>query len=127
MINKIKNHKEKEEKNKIKTLIKIHQSEEFLTERRNIIMTEDIESYDISEIMDIPQDYYRISVPKLKITEQIKEGLINKHLSIRKLSENIGLKHPQIIRVTSAKNYNIDTLLKILDGLDLEIEIKQKR
>lgn len=90
-------------------------------------MTENIESYDISEIMDIPQDYYRISVPKLKITKQIKEELTNKNLSIRKLSENIGLKHPQIIRVTSAKNYNIDTLLKILDGLDLEIEIKQKK
>ena len=89
-------------------------------------MTENIESYDISEIMDVPQDYYRISVPKLKITKQIKEGLTNKNLSIRKLSENIGLKHPQIIRVTSAKNYNIDTLLRILDGLDLEIEIKQK-
>jgi len=86
----------------------------------------DDEIYDIFEIMDVPDDYYRISVPKLKISDKIREALKKKKLSIRKLSNNIGLKHPQVIRVTSANNYNIDTLLKILDGLDLEIEIKSK-
>lgn len=90
-------------------------------------MAENMEFQDISDIMEIPEDYYKISVPKLKITKQIKEGLENKDLSVRKLGENIGLKHPQIIRVTSANNYNIDTLLKILDGLDLEIEIKPRK
>jgi HTH-type transcriptional regulator / antitoxin HipB len=93
-------------------------------------MTENIENInvrDISDIMNIPEDYYKLSIPKLNITEKIKEGLDNKKLSVRKLAENIGLKHPQIIRVTSSKNYNIDTLLRILDGLDLEIEIKQKK
>ncbi|MFJ7941101.1 XRE family transcriptional regulator [Peribacillus sp. NPDC096622] len=87
---------------------------------------DNIEFHDISEIMDIPEEYYVTSVSKLKISEKIKERIEQKQLSIRKLSKNIGLKHPQIIRVTSAKNYNIDTLLKILDGLDLEIEIKVK-
>lgn len=88
---------------------------------------ENIEVRDISEIMDIPDDYYKISIPKLNISRKIKEGLDNKELSVRKLAENIGLKHPQIVRVTSVNNYNIDTLLKILDGLDLEIEIKPKK
>ncbi|AMK71536.1 MULTISPECIES: helix-turn-helix domain-containing protein [Bacillus] len=87
---------------------------------------ENIEVRSISDIMDIPEDYNKLSIPKLKITHKIKEGLDKKELSIRKLAQNIGLKHPQIVRVTSAKNYNIDTLLKILDGLDLEIEIKPK-
>ncbi|MGD6969367.1 hypothetical protein ACQCVP_23570 [Rossellomorea vietnamensis] len=89
-------------------------------------MAENIETYDISELMDIPDDYYTISVPKLEITQKIKEGLNTKDLSIRKLADNIGLKHPQIIRVTSANNYNIDTLLKILNGLDMEIVIRPK-
>lgn len=90
-------------------------------------MTENTELHDISEFMDVPKDYYVISVPKLKITQKIKESLEKKDLSIRKLGENVGLKHPQIVRVTSAKNYNIDTLLKILDGLDLEIEIRPRK
>jgi HTH-type transcriptional regulator/antitoxin HipB len=88
---------------------------------------ENKEFYDIFEIMDVPKEYHSISVPKLNITDQIKAALEKKELSIRKLANNIGLKHPQIIRVTSANNYNIDTLLKILDGLDLEIEIKPKK
>ncbi|HDR4862999.1 MULTISPECIES: helix-turn-helix domain-containing protein [Bacillus cereus group] len=89
-------------------------------------MKEDSKEYDISEFMDVPKEYYSISEPKLEITEVIKEALKEKNLSIRNLGKNIGLKHPQIIRVTSANNYNIDTLLKILDGLDLKIEIKPK-
>lgn len=89
-------------------------------------MKEDIKMYDISEFMDVPKEYYSISEPKLEITKVIKETLKEKNLSIRGLAGNIGLKHPQIIRVTSANNYNIDTLLKILDGLDLKIEIKPK-
>lgn len=92
-------------------------------------MSKDIENMEvrnISDIMDIPEDYNKLSIPKLKISYEIKEGLERKGISIRKLAENIGLKHPQIVRVTSAKNYNVDTLLKILDGLDLEIEIKNK-
>ena len=89
-------------------------------------MPEKIEFHDISELMNIPEDYHSISVPKLKITDKIKEALEQEDLSIRKLAANIGLKHPQIVRVTSANNYNIDTLLKILNGLNLEIEIKSK-
>ncbi|MCM3008471.1 hypothetical protein BLL41_21815 [Bacillus sp. FMQ74] len=80
----------------------------------------------IEDIMDVPNEYYSISVPKLKITNAIKEGLEKNKLSVRKLAEKVNLKHPQIIRVTNGKNYNVDTLLKILDGLDLEIEIKPK-
>ena len=90
-------------------------------------MAENFEMHDISELMDIPKEYYSISVSKLNITRKIKEGLEKKDLSVRKLAKNIGLQHPQIVRVTSANNYNIDTLLKILDGLDLEIEIKSKK
>lgn len=89
-------------------------------------MTENMKVYDINDIMEVPKEYHSVSVPKLTITKKIKESLKEKKLSIRQLGEEIGLKHPQIIRVTSAKNYNIDTLLKILDGLDLEIEIKFK-
>jgi len=82
---------------------------------------------DLSDIMDVPDDYYKIEVPKLEIVKQIRNALDKNKISIRKLAKKVGLRHPQIIRVTSANNYNIDTLLKILDGLDLEIEIKPKK
>lgn len=89
-------------------------------------MTENIHIGDIAELLDVPEEYYYISVPKSLISKEIKKGLEKKNLSLRKLGDEIGLKHPQIVRVTQANNYNIDTLLKILNGLDLEIEIKQK-
>lgn len=63
---------------------------------------------------------------KLEISSVIKERMKEKGLTVRSLAEQIGMKHPQIIRVTSGQNYNIDTLLKILDGLDLEINIKRR-
>ncbi|MNW12195.1 helix-turn-helix protein [compost metagenome] len=72
--------------------------------------------------LDIPEVF-----PKLEISKAIKNSLENKHLSIRKLAEIIGMKHPQILRVTRGDtNYHIETLLRILDALDLELIIKEK-
>lgn len=83
--------------------------------------------YDISDIIDIPDEYYYITVPKQKISEAVREGMHNKHLSLRKTADKIeGMSFPQIARITSGENYNIDTLLKVLNVLDLEIQIKPK-
>lgn len=84
------------------------------------------EVYDIHDIMEVPNEFYSISEPKFQISKILKEVMDQEELTFRELAEDIGMKHPQIIRVTSGKNYNIDTLLRILDGLDLEIEIKKK-
>ncbi|MGZ3123676.1 helix-turn-helix domain-containing protein (plasmid) [Bacillus subtilis] len=77
---------------------------------------------DITEIMDVSHNM----ITKINIATEIKKCIYENHLSVRKLGEQIGLKHPQIIRVTNANNYNIDTLLKILDGLNLEVIIKKR-
>lgn len=84
------------------------------------------ENKDLKDIMDVPVEFYSISEPKLKISVAIKDGLNENGLSIRALGEKISMKHPQIVRVTSGENYNIDTLLKILDGLDLEVVVRKK-
>jgi transcriptional regulator with XRE-family HTH domain len=63
---------------------------------------------------------------KEEIAKVIKGAMGEKGLSIRVLADNIGLKHPQIVRVTRGDNYNVDTLFKLLDGLDLELTIKPK-
>jgi HTH-type transcriptional regulator/antitoxin HipB len=76
--------------------------------------------------IEFPHHYYSVTMPKLEIVKAIKNELEQQSLSIRKLGEQIGMKHPQIIRVTSGENYNIETLLRLLDGLNLEIEIKKK-
>ncbi len=90
-------------------------------------MGKQLEVYDLNDIMEVPEDFYVISKPKLQISKILKEVMDQKNLTFRDLAEDIGMKHPQIIRVTSGKNYNIDTLLRILDGLNLEIEIKTKK
>jgi HTH-type transcriptional regulator / antitoxin HipB len=61
---------------------------------------------------------------KEDIASAIKKSMSDKGLSIRKLAEMIGVKHPQVVRVTNGSNYNIDTLIKVLNALDLKIEIK---
>lgn len=85
------------------------------------------EKRDISEIIDIPDEYYYITKPKQGISEAVREGMHNKHLSLRKTADKIeGMSFPQIARITSGENYNIDTLLKVLHVLDLEIQIQPK-
>lgn len=76
-----------------------------------------------SEELGLPSAF-----PKLEISKAIKENLDAKHITIRKLADMIGMKHPQIVRVTSGdNNYNIDTLIKILDALELELVICSKK
>ncbi|MGF7535309.1 helix-turn-helix transcriptional regulator [Bacillus mexicanus] len=87
-------------------------------------MNSNIKVMNIEEIMDIPKDYYIVSEPKLNITKAIKEELDNKNLSIRGLAKCLGMKHPQIIRVLGANNYKIDTLAKIIKGLEMELIIQ---
>ncbi|QSF43433.1 helix-turn-helix domain-containing protein [Paenibacillus tianjinensis] len=63
---------------------------------------------------------------KLKIIKSIKDELAARNYSVRQFAEKVDMKHPQIHRVTRGENYNIDTLIKILDGLDMEIIVQPK-
>lgn len=64
---------------------------------------------------------------KEHISKAIKHTLQIRGLTLRTLSEKIdGISHPQIHRITKGQNYNIDTLIKVLDSLNLEIQIKEK-
>jgi len=76
--------------------------------------------------LNVPRDYYSISIPKIEIATAIRNEVKAQHLTIRKLAGEVGMKHPQILRVTGGENYNIETLLKILDALDLQIVIQRK-
>lgn len=86
-----------------------------------------MKTIDIKDVIDIPDEYYSVTQPKLYISDEIKKGLDIQGLSVHKLASNIGMEHSQIIEVTSGATYNIETLLKVLDGLDLEIVLQQKK
>lgn len=69
-----------------------------------------------------------IEEQKNDISNTIKNELRDQNLSLRKLADHIdGMSYPQICRVTSGKNYNILTLIRILDALGLEVEVKKKK
>lgn len=64
---------------------------------------------------------------KTSISEVIKNAMQEQNVSIRGLSARVGMKHPQIVRITKCENYTIDTLVKVLDGLNLEVIVQPKR
>lgn len=56
----------------------------------------------------------------------VKKHMEEQKLTIRELAKRTGMKHPQIIRITNGtSNYNIDTLIKILDKVRLVIKIEK--
>lgn len=64
---------------------------------------------------------------KKQISQSIKSKIKKEGLSLRKVSFMVDdLSYPQIHRITSGKNYTLDTLLKVLDPLGLEIKIVEK-
>lgn len=64
---------------------------------------------------------------KHHIAEMVKAELAVRNLSIREFEGIIGENRQKIMRVTNENNYNIDTLVKILDELDLELTITNKK
>lgn len=80
------------------------------------------------------KQYKAIELPKIKISKEIKLEIEKQNQSLRKLSKaisNEGIKdysasYTQLQRVTSGDNYKINTLLKLLDALNLEIVIQSK-
>jgi hypothetical protein len=72
-------------------------------------------------------EYDSIELQKLTIGSIIQEKMKEQKLSYQKLSDNIeGMGPAQVSRVLYGENYNIMTLLKILDFFDLELEVKKK-
>lgn len=64
---------------------------------------------------------------KKMIGEVVKDEIEANGTTIRHFAEIVEMKHPQVHKILGGKrNYNIDTLLRILDALDLEIVIQKK-
>lgn len=82
---------------------------------------------DFSERLGATSDFAVLAKPKLRISRAVANAMVEQNVSMRQLAEKItGMKHPQIHRITSGKNYNIDTLLRVLNGLNLELIIQKK-
>ncbi|MFS0774831.1 hypothetical protein ABC255_02160 [Neobacillus sp. 3P2-tot-E-2] len=87
-----------------------------------------MKNYKLTEKFDIPRDYIMLQLPKKIIATKVKEKLKEQNLTYRQACEKIeNLNYTQFSRVTSASTYTIDTLLKTLDGLGLEIQIVEKK
>lgn len=63
---------------------------------------------------------------KTEIANVITKQRNEKALSIRNLAKKADMKHPQIMRLTNGQNVTVDTLLNVLEQLDLEIVIQSK-
>jgi HTH-type transcriptional regulator / antitoxin HipB len=82
---------------------------------------------DDQAILPIPEGFKMLEEEKMKISEDVYKRIKEKRLTMKKVSKNIeGLSASQVSRIVYGENYNIHTLLKVLDFLDLEIEIVPK-
>lgn len=91
---------------------------------------EQLPEFSVEEFLNIPveSEYFYIDKPKQHIAKSIKEAMDEKGLSLRQVAINIhNFSYPQITRITKRENYNIHTLLKVLNELDLEIVIQPRQ
>ncbi|AFQ96447.1 hypothetical protein [Bacillus phage vB_BceM_Bc431v3] len=63
---------------------------------------------------------------KLNISDTLRSEIKQQETTTRKLASDVGLHQPQISKVLTGTNYQIDTLIKVLDGLGLEIQLTKK-
>ncbi|MBX9970700.1 hypothetical protein H7K06_24525 [Priestia aryabhattai] len=83
---------------------------------------------DLDNVLNIPKELKILEKEKLKISEEVYKQLKMRRLSMKKVSDNIeGLGVAQVSRIMNGENYNINTLLKVLDFLELEIKVVSKK
>lgn len=81
---------------------------------------------DINDILGIPEEYNIVSKPKLAISDNIRKQVEKKSTTLQEVAESVGLKYENVTSVTSVHEYSIDTLLKVLHGLDMELVVRPK-
>lgn len=79
---------------------------------------------DLDDILDNPEESNLLEREKLKISEIVYKRMKDRQLSMKKVSDQIeGLGAAQVSRIVNGENYNINTLIKVLDFLELELRI----
>lgn len=63
---------------------------------------------------------------KDKISERIRMEIAKKRIQQKDLMKRSGVSSPTMWKATTGQGITLDSLLAILDGLDLEIEFKPK-
>jgi lambda repressor-like predicted transcriptional regulator len=79
--------------------------------------------------MELIEELKKLNIDKniFAISEVIRTELKTRGISIRALSREIeGVSYSQIQRVLQCENYNILTLIKIINYLGLEVELKKE-
>lgn len=81
----------------------------------------------LKEFLTNTNEFDSIDKQKLMISSVIYEKMKEHNYAIGKLADQIeGIGPAQIFRVLHGENYNVMTLLKILDFFDLELQIGGK-
>jgi HTH-type transcriptional regulator / antitoxin HipB len=71
--------------------------------------------------------FQAIVLPKLQISEVIKNELKKNGYTFRDFADTVDdFSYTQLSRVTSSGNYTIETLLKVLYGLNYEIVLRKR-
>ncbi|WP_186579801.1 hypothetical protein [Aquibacillus kalidii] len=77
---------------------------------------------------EFSRSYHSLIVPKQNISDAIFQVMQQRNLSLEELTENIdGMNVEQVNQVTAGEDYSMEALLKVLDAVDLEIEIKPRK
>ena len=63
----------------------------------------------------------------IEISLHVMEARIARNLSQEKLADRAGITQQQLSRIENGSNFNIVTLLKLLDVLDLRIDLRSRR
>jgi len=83
-----------------------------------------LKEIDLDDILDNPEESNLLEREKLKISEIVYKRMKDRQLSMKKVSDQIeGLGAAQVSRIVNGENYNINTLIKVLDFLELELRI----
>ena len=83
---------------------------------------------DLDDLLELTDEEDKLLNKKLKISKIIYETMKERNLSMKKVADQIeGIGSANVSRIVHGENYKINALLKVLELLDLELEVVPKK
>ena len=87
-----------------------------------------LKEIDLDDFLEFTDEEKKLFEVKGKISKVVYSRMKEKRVTMKKISDEIeGIGTAQVSRIVHGENYNIQTLIKVLDYLGLDIDIVPKK
>lgn len=86
-------------------------------------MKENVQVFSIEDVMDVPKEYEIVSVPKLNLSDSVRNYLDTNKMTYQELAEKAEVTERDVLDIMQVNDYRFEVLLKVLHAMELSFSL----